>query len=1107
MGIFLSKSSFVRAKISAFAAAMAVLLLHAPAARAINPPAAQYGPSSFVNFETPHVHPMDETPDGKNLLAVNTAEGSLMIFSLTGGSPTASNIVMVGVDPVSVRARTATEVWVVNRVSGSISIINLALQQPMVVATLDVCHEPGDVVFAGSPQKAVVSCTRPNQLVTIDPVGRTIIAAHPVAGESPRALAVSTDGSTVYAAIFESGTPTTILVGDTNDARINNVTQNPAGPWGGISPVPNNGAVFNPPMNPANPPPPPVSTIVYKTGDGYFTNSVACSAAIFGSPVVATGRSCYAQNPSSLVWSVCAQEGGTCTFKGRQRVMFGAAGYYSTGKWKDDVNGDWTELVTGNLSYMSNRVANWDLVDRDVAMFNVSTGNITYQTRLMNAVMAISVNPGNSHIYAVGTDATNSIRFQPILDGVFLRVNVVDFLPGQAPSIVDLNPQLNYTTSSVPVATRNLALGDPRGIAWTSNGKQGFITGMGSNNVVVINSSGARVGLVNVGQGPTGVVVDNARGQAYILNKFDGTISVIGISSLSVTSTIPFFDPTPSAITSGRQFLYNTHIGSGTGHISCASCHIDGKTDRLAWDLGDPSAAMSSNGFTFHPMKGPFVTQTLQNIIGSPDLHHRGDRADIFAFAPAYQELQGAAEPLDNASMTQLQSFLATLAFPPNPNRNADNSLSTAVALPGPLGTVRAYADATVGSQEFNAAGSCVICHIGSMGRDITQGPNSLHLSQDAAPETMQGLYQRLGMYWQSATGSTVGTGVRPTGASDSTFANESTTNEMLAYMLSFEGPQDSIPQASANTHAGVGLQLTLTAAGATQQYGTFCANLNGTCTFTGTREVIFGTNGVYQSGVFTGSAPCNTATFGNPVPGAVETCAVRGAPLTLCAAENGYCAVGPLSEVFFSSGSGPANSLVFRNAINCTAAIFGNPGSGSVRNCYYRPASEFAKLNYMISIAETGKVGLVANGYVYGQYRGGYYIGGGQFQTDILTDTAYVSDLYTAVLLGGSNIQLVLVPRGSEYRIGVDANLDGILNTDQTNSGHNPRSTTPGTWQNCAADSSTCRFPGLSVVRYGVPGQYAYGVFNGGVSCSKTVFGDPAPGQTKSCSTPTTPN
>ena len=37
--------------------------------------------------------------------------------------------------------------------------------------------------------------------------------------------------------------------------------------------------------------------------------------------------------------------------------------------------------------------------------------------------------------------------------------------------------------------------------------------------------------------------------------------------------TVAFFDPTSEAIKAGRPFLYDTHLGSGNGHISCASCH------------------------------------------------------------------------------------------------------------------------------------------------------------------------------------------------------------------------------------------------------------------------------------------------------------------------------------------------------------------------------------------------------------------------------------------------------------------------------------------------------------------------------------------------------
>ena len=38
----------------------------------------------------------------------------------------------------------------------------------------------------------------------------------------------------------------------------------------------------------------------------------------------------------------------------------------------------------------------------------------------------------------------------------------------------------------------------------------------------------------------------------------------------------------------GRPFLYDTSLTSSHGDSACASCHIFGDFDSLAWDLGDP---------------------------------------------------------------------------------------------------------------------------------------------------------------------------------------------------------------------------------------------------------------------------------------------------------------------------------------------------------------------------------------------------------------------------------------------------------------------------------------------------------------------------------------
>src|SRR5204863_5388479 len=85
----------------------------------------------------------------------------------------------------------------------------------------------------------------------------------------------------------------------------------------------------------------------------------------------------------------------------------------------------------------------------------------------------------------------------------------------------------------------------------------------------------------------------------------------------------------------------------------------------------------------YHPIKGPMVTQTLQDIVGHEPFHWRGDRNGLEEFNPTFTELQGADEELSDADMQEFEDFLATIAFPPNRFRNFDNTLPRSVPLTG----------------------------------------------------------------------------------------------------------------------------------------------------------------------------------------------------------------------------------------------------------------------------------------------------------------------------------------------------------------------------------------------------------------------------------------
>jgi DNA-binding beta-propeller fold protein YncE len=164
-----------------------------------------------VNFEAAQTNPIRLTADQTRLFAVNTANNSLSVFDVSvPRAPALIAEIPVGVGPVSVNSRSDDEVWVVNQVSNSVSIVSVS--KGIVTDTIycGAGTEPADVVFAGTDQ-AYVSFSRSNAIGVFDTFTHGLIISLPVFGGSPRALAVSADGSTVYGAFAISGNVTTII--------------------------------------------------------------------------------------------------------------------------------------------------------------------------------------------------------------------------------------------------------------------------------------------------------------------------------------------------------------------------------------------------------------------------------------------------------------------------------------------------------------------------------------------------------------------------------------------------------------------------------------------------------------------------------------------------------------------------------------------------------------------------------------------------------------------------------------------------------------------------------------------------------------------------------
>lgn len=715
------------------------------------PPTTQ---AQYVNFEGHQIHPLDITPDNTKLLAVNTPDARLSIYTIDGsGNLSLAAEVPVGTEPVSVRARTNTEAWVINHVSDTISIVDLTAGSERVKQTIKTDDEPADVIFAGSgDNRAFVSISQRNRVDVYDAINPTSTALFQIAvdGEDPRALARNAAGTEVYAAVYHSGNQTLIISGAEGPATGNTTrVTDPQGPYSG-----------------AIPPPPP----------GYIASTVPFNT--------------RPQTSLIVKWRNCV--GG------------------SQSEWCDDNDNSWNETleVTNNNPIQ--------MPDRDVAIIDADAGTpfvASYVTGVGTLNFGIAVRPGVSEeLYVSNTDARNHIRFErgieisgdgmgnddgicddneptatclPALNGhlVDTRLTVITGAPPHG--IVDLNPHIDYDSVAISAIDKTLSIGQPNGMAFNAAGDRLYAAAILSRKVVVIDTStvpGTLLTRIDVGEGPTGVVMNNAASRLYVLNRHENTVSIVDTSTDTQISTLSLFNPEPSEVTNGRKFLYDGQLTSGRGDIACATCHPFGNFDMLSWNLGDPGkqlpflirppqsppggAPLTECGSNtdcvgsgdpypcctgagtgdcpnqqgcgpFHPLKGPRFSQTFRDLPGTEPLHWHGDRADFNAFNIAIPGLLRKDAELLTAEMQAFTDFVMTVRYPPNPNRNLDDTLTAA---------------GSAGQTEFltgvrDTPFDCVSCHTGPAGTN-SKFTNSLadQSSQAMKVPQLRNMYEKTGL-------------------------------------------------------------------------------------------------------------------------------------------------------------------------------------------------------------------------------------------------------------------------------------------------------------------------------------------------------------------------
>ena len=648
----------------------------------------QPGPNRTLSFESASVRPLAKSLDDKWLYAVNTPNNTLQVFNIAdNGQLIQAASIPVGMEPVAVVVRpllsdgtNPNEVWVVNHLSDSVSIVDTSTEVPYIKKTLLVGDEPKDIVFAkdkafittarrgqqrlkvpasiggGDPKLHVPGTPRADVWVFDGANTGSASGGRPVGivnlfGDTPRGLAVDAAGETVYAAVFNSGNRTSIVH----------------------------------------------ESVLCRTFQDFYQGQYPdqpCTT-LDGKPLPG-GRTAPSTNQDGIV----------------QPMTSMIVQYDETdGKWKDSGGWDFSNGVRLNLP------------DKDVFAINANTlkESASFQT-VGTTLFNMAVNPVNGNIYVSNTESNNATRFEgpgtwltgemkkyegqfppydrikdvtPTVQGNIARSRITVIKGNGSVTPVHLNPHIDYSKLKQG-NDKSKTLATPTQMEVSSDGRWLYVTALGSNKIAVYdtaqldsgNAANAQSGSIQfkVPGGPAGLLLNGNK--VYAATRYDNKVVVLNANTGSELQRVAMYNPEPENVQAGRFMLYDANRSSSNGESACASCHIFGDTDHLSWNLGNPDSSNAwnpldhktlnlalldcniANGGTlrrngeacrqipyvngsgdpdvtnfdgdkvpdnlqqFASLKGPMSTQTMRGMGTHGALHWRGDRSNGFFTQP-----------------------------------------------------------------------------------------------------------------------------------------------------------------------------------------------------------------------------------------------------------------------------------------------------------------------------------------------------------------------------------------------------------------------------------------------------------------------------------------
>jgi YVTN family beta-propeller protein len=170
------------------------------------------------------------------------------------------------------------------------------------------------------------------------------------------------------------------------------------------------------------------------------------------------------------------------------------------------------------------------------------------------------------------------------------------------------------------------------------------------------------------GSDPTDVAMAPDGRSAYIVNRLDDSLTVVGIPGFQIRSRIDLGGPKEiSALRHGEQLFHDARF-CFQGQFACSTCHPDNHIDGVAWNLETPQLG-----------RDRVANRTLRGIAETAPFKWNGHNPDLETqCGPRIAKFLFHSEGFNARQLADLVSFIKSIPQSPNRHLAPDGQLTAA---------------------------------------------------------------------------------------------------------------------------------------------------------------------------------------------------------------------------------------------------------------------------------------------------------------------------------------------------------------------------------------------------------------------------------------------